>query len=323
MDTRNAESHGLWHMVKDVMRTPPARIVLGVVAVLLMVALSFGAFFTVHQYEQAVVTTWGKYSYQAGPGLGFKVPFVQSAHKVRTDVLSMQPNQKVNTYTQDNQEIDILFTVQYRVPVDKVAYLYEHVQDYKARLYNVANDRVKAEMGKVKLEHFAEQRRDLRNSILSTIAMDAKRMFGIEVLDFQFTDVDYTKEFRGAVNQASVEKAKVEAEEWRRVQAEKIALRKKIDAEGQANAKREEAYGQRDSIDAVAEAEARAIKLKGEATAAAMRAQAQALAQNPHLVEMRKAEAWDGALPQQILSGIVPFMQYNAPPGKAPAAARE
>ena len=62
-----------------------------------------------------------------------------------------------------------------------------------------------------------------------------------------------------------------------------------------------------------ATAEAKAIQLKGEAQAMAMRAQAEALARNPVLVEMKKAEAWDGKLPQQLLSGITPFMQFSAP----------
>ena len=66
----------------------------------------------------------------------------------------------------------------------------------------------------------------------------------------------------------------------------------------------------------IAQAEAKAIQLRGEAQAAAMRAQADALARNPVLVEMKKAENWDGTLPQQLLSSIVPFMQFTPPTGK-------
>src|SRR5262245_36259468 len=269
---------------------------------LLLVIVFFMSYFTVQQYERGVVKTWGKIAYVADPGIGFKVPLVQSVTYLRTDVLSMQPGKKVNTYTADNQEIDILFTVIYRMPPDRVAYIYENAQDYAARLLNIAEARLKAEMGKVKLEHFAENRGPTRDRVKAIIKNDSQ-VLGVEITDFQLTDVDYTAAFRKAVEAASVQKAGVETREWERQQAEKSALTKKINAEGEANAAREAAKGQADSIEFVAKAEARAIQIKGEAQAAAMRAQALALAQNPVLVEMKKAEQWNGALPTAIYAG--------------------
>lgn len=276
---------------------------------LFVLTACISSYFTVEQYERGIVKTWGKISYVADPGIGFKVPFVQRVTYMRTDIRSISPSKAVNTYTEDNQEIDILFTVFYRLPPDRVAFIYENAQDYYERLFNIANDRTKAEMGKVKLEHFAEHRGAIRDKIRETLKNDAK-VLGVDVTDFQFTDVEYTKAFRAAVEQASVQKAGVETREWERQQAEKAALTKRITAEGDANAAREKAKGEADAIAFKAIAEAKAIQIKGEATAAAMRAQANALSANPVLVEMKKAEQWNGALPSQVLSGITPFMQY-------------
>ena len=141
-------------------------------------------------------------------------------------------------------------------------------------------------------------------------------MLGVEVTDFQLTDVSYTKSFRAAVEAAASAKATVETREQEKEQAIRIAERAKIDAEGKANAVREAAKGEADARLVIAQAEAKAIQLRGEAQAAAMRAQADALARNPVLVEMKKAEQWDGTLPQQLLSSIVPFMQFTPPTGK-------
>lgn len=289
-------------------------IVAGAVA-LVLILLFFMSYFTVQQYERGIVKTWGKVAYVADPGIGFKVPFVQSVTYLRTDVLSMQPVKKVNTYTADNQEIDILFTVFYRLPIDKVAFVYENAQDYQARLLNIAEDRLKAEMGKIKLEHFAENRGKTRDVVRDTVKRDAL-VLGVEVTDFQLTDVDYTKAFRMAVEQASVQKAGVETREWERQQAEKAALTAKVKAEGEANAARETAKGKADAIVSVATAEARAIQMRGEAEAKAIRAQAEALQQNQKLVELRKAEKWDGKLPVQFLSNVLPMMQFTAEGGK-------
>ncbi len=284
----------------------------------------FAAAFSIQQYERGVVLRWGEFKRVAEPGLNFKIPFAESVQDVPTDILSAQPPERptkkgarraVNTYTADNQEIDILFTIWYRIPAKNVAFVWENARDYRPKILLLAEDRLKAEMGKVKLEHFAENRGATRDKVKAVMVRDALTL-GLEVTDFQLTDVDYTDAFRTAVEKASVEKAGVETREWERQQEEKRAQTKKINAEGEANAARETAKGKADAIDSVAKAEARAIQVKGEATAAAMKAQANALSANPVLVEMKKAEQWNGALPQQLLSGVVPFMQFQAPAGK-------
>ena len=282
----------------------------------ILLALSL---FTVAEYERAVVTTFGKFSHVAGPGLNFKMPIFQSAETYRTDVQSMTLTEKgkddaikgVNTYTIDNQEVDIVFTVFYRLRPDNVRFIYENAQDYKQRLLNIAIDRLKAEMGKINVEHLAQKRGELRDAIRAVLKKDAA-VLGVDVTDFQLTNVEYTASFRKAVEQAAAAKAMVETREQEKQQAVRIAERAKIDAEGKANAQREEAKGAADARLLQAAAEARAIELQGEAQAKAIKAQAEALAQNARLVELRKAERWDGKLPVQMLSGVVPFMNYTA-----------
>ena len=271
------------------------------------------SYFTVQQYERGIVTTWGRISYVAAPGIGFMVPLVQSVTRYRTDIRSITPKDgaKANTYTLDNQEVDILFTLFYRISPDKVEFVYTNAQDYQARLYNLANDRLKAEMGKINVAHFTEKRAEIRDKIRDVLKRDSE-VLGVEVTDFQLTDVEYTKSFRSAVEAAASAKAMVETREQERVQALKIADRAKIDAEGKANAVREGAKGDADATLVKAQANAKAIKLEGEAKADAMRAQADALARNPVLVEMKKAETWNGVLPQAIYAGApIPFFQVK------------
>jgi len=278
---------------------------------LLFFALTY---FSVEQYERAVVTKFGEVVKIAEPGLHFRMPFVQSVHRYRTDIqnITTKPKEPANTYTIDNQEVDVVFNLFYRIEPAKVAFVYQNVQDYRERLFNMAIDRLKSEMGKINVQHVAEQRGALRDKITEVLAKDSQEL-GLLVVDFQLTNIEYTKSFRTAVEGAAAAKATVETREQERVQAIKIAERAKIDAEGKANAVREEAKGQADAVLVVAQAEAKAIQLKGEATAKAMFAQADALARNPVLVEMKKAERWNGQLPQQLLSNIVPLMEFTAP----------
>jgi regulator of protease activity HflC (stomatin/prohibitin superfamily) len=235
---------------------------------------------------------------------------VNNTQTYRTDVLSVSPQKGVNTYTIDNQEVDIVFNLFYRVPVDQIAYVHTNVQDFRQRLFTMTIDRLKVEVGKVNVTSLAQKRGQLRDAVKNAIAQDAKNL-GIEVTDFQITELTYDEQFRKAVQQAAVQKAQIETREYERQQAEKTAERAAIEAEGRANALREEAKGQADANLLIAQASAKAIQLRGEAEAAAIRAQADALRQNQQLVELRKAEKWNGELPKSMLSNVMPFMNVD------------
>lgn len=267
-------------------------------------------YFTVDQNELTVVTRFGQLTYIADPGLHFKMPFVNSTYDYRTDIQDLQPKDAVNTYTIDNQEVDIRYTLFYRIPPSQVGFIFTNNRDYRERLSSMTTDRLKAAMGQVNVQSVAEKRGEIRDTIKSTLVRDAKPL-GVEVTDFQLTDLQYTKDFRAAVNNAAVQKANIESVEYLRQQAEKQALTDKIKAEGLANAQRAQAHGAADARLLQATAEAKAIELQGEAQARAIKAQSDALAANARLVEYKKAERWDGALPRSMLSNVVPFMSVN------------
>lgn len=295
---------------------PLKLIVTGIVGVCAIV-LFFSTYYTVGQYERGVLTRFGKIVEIAEPGLHFKVPFVNSVKFYRTDILSLTTpaalKQGVSTYTVDNQEVHVIFTVQYRIRPDKVAFIYENVQDLEGRLFQIAEDRLKAEMGKINTSHVAEQRGTIRDGIKKVLAQ-ATTTLGVEIADFQLNNIEYDATFQNAVKQAAAARATVETKEQERQQSIKVAEKVKIAAEGEANAARETAKGKADAIVSVATAEARAIQMRGEAEAKAIRAQAEALQQNQKLVELRKAEKWNGELPKQMLSNVLPMMQFKAEP---------
>lgn len=288
----------------------PIRLAAGGFIFLLAAIMFLMTYFTVDQNELAVVTRFGHLTYVADPGLHYKIPFVNEVHHYRTDIQDLQPKDAVNTYTIDNQEVDIRYTLFYRIQPKNVEFIFINNRDYRARLSSMTIDRLKAAMGQVNVQQVAEKRGELRDIIKATIQRDA-RPLGVDVTDFQLTDLQYTQAFRNAVNNAAVQKANIESVEYMRQQAEKQALTDKIAAEGKANAQRAQAAGAADARLLQATAEAKAIELQGEATAKAIKAQSDALAANARLVEYKKAEKWDGALPKNMLSNVVPFMSVN------------
>lgn len=256
-------------------------------------------YYTVAPYERAVLTRFGSIIAVEGEGLHFKTPFVNSVTYIRTDIQNISPKVAANTYTIDNQEVDVNFNLFYRVAPDRIEYIFRNVQDYKERLESLAIDRLKAEMGKINVAHVAEKRGELRDRIRDIIARDAASL-GVTVTDFQLTNLEYTKSFKAAVEAAAAAKANVETREQELQQAAKTAERVRVEAKGKADAYLLERR-----------AEAEGIELKGKAEAAAIEAQAKALAANTGLTELRKAERWDGKLPSTMLSNVMPFMNVD------------
>lgn len=278
----------------------------------LALSIPLGAYYTVAEYERGVVVRFGKFQYVSTPGLGFKVPFIDTVIKYPVNIRQATLD-KINTYTIDNQELDAKFTIVYRIPAENVESVYRNVPDFETKILSLAIDRFKAELGKVNTTEVAQQRGIVAKNIFTVLRAETERLFKIELVDFQINEIDYTKSFRAAVDAAASAKANVEKAEQdlrrSRIEAEQI----RVKAEGEANAARETAKGQADATLYNAEAEAKAIELKGAATAEAISAQAKALGSNTNLVELEKAKQWDGKLPTQMFSGVTPLMTI-APP---------
>lgn len=295
---------------------------LSAMAGLFVLITILSTWYRVGETERTVVARFGEFSTVNGPGLHFRIPFADTIETFNVAIQQVSPNKPLNTYTVDNQEIDVGFTLFYRVPADSVEFLYKNVPDYRERLFRLAIDRFKSEAGKINANELARGRATLRDSVTKVLSADAQRLLRLEVVDFQLTDIHYDEKFLGAVRAAMIAKADVEKIRQEVEKAEQEAIRIKTEAEGTANAARERAKGEADARLLVAEAEAKAIKLKGEAEAAAIKAQAEALANNAQLVSLRQAERWNGALPQQMFggtSGPLPILSINNP-GSNPLA---
>src|ERR1700752_1820845 len=100
-------------------------------AALLLAVLVLSSFFTVGQNELTVVNRFGEFRYVAGPGLHFKVPLIDGTQSYRTDITASSPKRGLNTHTIHNQEVEVIYTVFYRVPADRVAYIFTNNRDYE------------------------------------------------------------------------------------------------------------------------------------------------------------------------------------------------
>ena len=297
----------------------------GIVSALAVVAAVFGIyfvspFFTVGEYERTVVTRFGQFSSVAGPGLHFRIPFVNGLEVFPIGIQRMTKDH-LNTYTVDNQELDALVTLNYRIAENDVRRVYTTNRDYRANLESFMIDRFKREMGKINITQVAAHRGDVSLAVQKSLQVEAQELFGVTVVDFQINDIRYTDQYRKAVDAAAIAKAKVEQSEQERRQAEVNAQRLKIQAEGEANAVREQARGKADAELLLATAQAKGKELVGLAEAKALEAQGLAIRANDSLIQLEFAKRWSGNLPTNMYaSSPLPFL--NLTPPEAPKTPR-
>lgn len=285
--------------------------IVGIVAILVIALVtSMGSFYINDEYERSIVTRLGEINKTTGPGLHFKIPFVDSVHTANTKMQQIDYT-NVPVATLDGQTITIDMTINHRIQPDSDAnliVLYEQFGDqfnYETTLLQrMSLDRVKSVIGRYAMENFMPNRDEIRLGAFNAIYESATE-YGIDILELQISNFTPSPAYRERLEEVARARAKA-AEAQQNARAR----------EWNANGVIEDARGRSESakLDADASAYARlenarsnaeAIRLEGEAQADAMRLQNEVLKDSSGLVEYTVAQAmsnWDGTVPQ-FLSG--------------------
>jgi regulator of protease activity HflC (stomatin/prohibitin superfamily) len=160
-------------------------------------------------------------------------------------------------------------------------------------------EQIKNVFGTFTADTAIRERGRLNNEVaaaISDLGAGLIKVEGVNIENINFSD---------AVEAAAEQRAQAEM----LVQTEKQKLeREKVLAQVAVT----QAQAQADSQLATARANAEAVRLNGEAEAAAIKAKSDAMATSPNLVELTKAERWNGALPQTFVPGsAVPFLNIK------------
>ena len=271
----------------------------GAAAALLGVTIIFGSWYTIDQGERGVVLRNGRIIGTASPGLGFKMPLIDSI--VRISVQSqLLKYDKQATYSRDQQTAEIRLSVTIRATESNVDDLYAQYGSLQAAIDRQISPKVYEELKTVFGQYNAvtaiQERARLNTDVRNAITKAAHGLVTIE--NVQIENIDFSDAYEKSIEQRML--AEVEVQKIRQnAEREKVSAEITVtQATAQANAVRQRAL-----------AEAEAIKLRGEAEAAAISARGKALGDNPHLVTLVQAERWDGKLPVTMVpGGAVPMV---------------
>ena len=274
-------------------------VVVGFIAAALFVASTvFGGYFTIDQGDRGVVTRMGKVVRTAEPGLNLKMPFIESVSKI--SVQSKTSSFKLAAYSHDQQPAELAVSVTWHVAPNEVESAYAHfggLDGVEQRLLAKRTPQsVKTVFGSYTAANSIQNRGKLNADVSNEVTEQVKGPLVIESV--QLENIDFSSAYEQSVEQrmlAEVEVTKLQQHALReKVQAEITVTKAKADAE---------------SVRASAQAEADAVRMRGDAEAQAIKAKGDALAKNPALVELTKAERWNGVLPTTVLpNSTVPFI---------------
>jgi regulator of protease activity HflC (stomatin/prohibitin superfamily) len=297
------------------MRFTVGGVILAVIGFFVL-TIVFGSWYTVDQTQRGVLLRNGAYVETVQPGLHFKMPWVETVYKI--DMQTHNHEFKgVNSYSSDQQPADLKISVTLHVSPDKVGEMYSRFAgDLEAAVSRLVTPHMSQEV-KVVFGQYSAQRAitdrgklnaDVQRALIEAMAYDP--VFVVEGV--QIEDIQFSSQYIQSVE------ARMQAEVAVQQRQQELAQEKV-----RADIAVTQATGRANAVRAEAQAKADATVLAGNAEALAIRAKAEALGSNPSLIELTKAERWNGQLPTTMVpGGAVPFMDVGSSGPGTPTRSR-
>jgi len=263
-----------------------------------------GSWYTVDEGYRGVALRNGAVIGTAEPGLGFKMPLIDSVVDISVQSQA-QMYENVLAYSRDQQTAGLNISVNYRFPADQVETIYREYGGEAGVLARLLDrqvlEEVKNVFGKFNAATAIQERERLAAEV--QMAIQSAVIGPIAVESVQIENIDFSEAYEQSIEARML--AEVEVQKVRQ-----NAEREKV----QAEIKVIQAQADADARVAQATAEAEAITLTGEAEADAIKAKGAALRDNPSLIELVQAERWNGILPTTMIPGsTVPFLNVGGP----------
>lgn len=274
-------------------------IILSVSLALFVVLVLWLSYYSINEGERGVVLRNGRILKVAEPGLGFKIPFMDSVENisVRNEAMLYKD---MSAYSRDQQPAKMTVSVNFHIMPSEVARVYagyQTVENMKTRLIarqiptqleNVFGQYTAISAVQDRARLVLDMQTSLRKSVEGPVVIDS----------VQIENIDFSEAYEKSIEDRMKAEVAI-ATRHQNLETEKI----------QAQIAVTQAQAAADSKIATAKAEAESIRLHGAAEADAIKQRGEALRDNPGLVSLTTAERRDGKLPATMIPGSsVPFI---------------
>ena len=299
--------------------------VLVVIGVLfLALILAFSSYVQVSYGSVGLVTRFGAVTGRImQPGLNWKMPLVDSVVGYRTQEIIYQTvgeaesraaydDYPTDTTTADGQQIILKYSIRFRIDPQRVNWIANNIGDERDVVEKVVKFHSRILARNIPKEYAAL---DLYTGNIQAVQEQFEEQLaplfaekGIILESFGLRKIEFTEDYRQAVEQKQIEAERITTEQHRAEQATYQAEARVEMAKGEAQSTIEQAKGDAEKVTLLAEAEAGAIQIKGAA-----------LAEYPAIIQLRFVESLsdpDGKVTWGIMppGSFVPFL--NLTPGE-------
>lgn len=253
-------------------------VVVGIILFFIVIT-AINPFVVINAGEKGITRTFGKISPKVrNEGLSLKTPFIDEVYIMNVRPQTVEGD--AQTYTKDNQPIDIKFNVIYTIPETDLPLTFKRYMGmpYERFAYPKIMDAIKAIGGKYTASEFVTKReavkRDLVELSRTVVIEEETKLPAINIIDIPLTNVDFDDEYEAAIKAKQVMQQKAQQKQYELQAAQQdaqIVLTK-------------------------AQAEAKSISIKAEA-----------LKKSSQLIQLEQInmmkEKWDGKLPDTMVTG--------------------
>ncbi len=244
----------------------------------------FGAVFTVHQAQQALVLRFGNPLFvESEPGLHFKIPFVQNVEYYDRRILDLDPPIQ-EVILSDQKRVNVDSFARYRI-VDPLEFRKKAQTDARFRQVfgNRLNSAVREEIGKILLgDMLTEKRAEVMQKITALMKAQAAE-FGTEVIDVRIGRTDLPETTAQAV--------------YNRMRSDRVAHAAELRANGEKEKLNIQAGANKTKTIILSEAKKTSEILRGQGDGARTTILNNAYGQDPEFFDFyRSMEALGGAV---------------------------
>lgn len=276
--------------------------IVGLSAGALLVIVLLSSWYTVNETERGVLLRNGALVGVVEPGLSFKVPFIETVKFISVQSQATT-YEGLQAYSKDQQTATLNVSVSWHVVPSEVGKVYMQYQDLDGLVTRLISRQVPTQVENVFGQYNAVTAVQSRGKFVSDVTKAIRdSVTGPVVIDgVQVENIDFSDDYERSI--ALRMKAEVEVKTREQMLATEQVEAQIVVTRAQAEA---------DSKVAQAKADAEATRLRGDAEADAIKAKTLALSSNPALIELTKAERWDGTLPTTVLpNGTLPFIDVS------------
>ncbi len=234
------------------------------------------AFFTVYQTQKALILQLGKpIGEPRGPGLHFKIPFVQNVIYFDSRLLEYDA-EPAEVLTSDKKNLVVDNYSKWRI-VNPLKF-YRTVQTIpqaQARLDDIIYSQLRVALGRYTLTEIVSTKRSEIMSKVTAKSSELIQEFGIQVVDVRIKRTDLPSENEKAI--------------FNRMRAERERQAMKYRSEGQERASVIKSGADRERVVILAEADKKSNEIRGQGDAEATKIYAQAVSQSPEFFAFKRS----------------------------------